>query len=305
MKCVKQVSGSGIVILAAMSWATSGILINIITAKTNIPALNLAFWRDFGTFLVLFVGLLIFQPELLRIRSGDLPYLVGMGVISIAVFHVLWNISVVMLGASLGTVLQSNAPIFVSILAWIFFQEPFTFRKLTALAFSVLGTVFSSGIFGVGEVQVAPVGLLLALLAAISYGSLSLFGKKLAREINPLTNLVYIFGFAALVLSPFQFYRPFPWSDIVTVLPELFGLIFIPTIIGFLLYTIGLKFLAASIASITATTEIIFAAILAYVLLNERLDTLQILGAVCIILGVVLVSLPRNHKKQRFLNRIK
>jgi len=47
------------------------------------------------------------------------------------------------------------------------------------------------------------------------------------------------------------------------------------------------------VASITATTEVPFAAIMAYIFLNERLNLYQIMGALCVIAGVILVSLPR------------
>jgi drug/metabolite transporter (DMT)-like permease len=57
---------------------------------------------------------------------------------------------------------------------------------------------------------------------------------------------------------------------------------------------VALGHLQASVAAITANSEVPFAAILAYFILNERLDGWQIFGAVLVILAVVLVSLPRN-----------
>jgi drug/metabolite transporter (DMT)-like permease len=51
--------------------------------------------------------------------------------------------------------------------------------------------------------------------------------------------------------------------------------------------------LPASIASITATTEILFVLILAFTILQERMDLFQVSGAVLVICGVVLVSLVK------------
>jgi drug/metabolite transporter (DMT)-like permease len=76
-------------------------------------------------------------------------------------------------------------------------------------------------------------------------------------------------------------------------------LILITTVSGFALYTIALGFLEASIASITATSEIVFAAVLAYFILGEKMDIWQIFGAVLIISGVILVSLPNGDHKQK------
>ena len=52
-------------------------------------------------------------------------------------------------------------------------------------------------------------------------------------------------------------------------------------------------------ASITATTEILFAAVLAYLFLNERLDIWQIMGSIFIISGVVLVTIRSNRKTNK------
>jgi drug/metabolite transporter (DMT)-like permease len=71
------------------------------------------------------------------------------------------------------------------------------------------------------------------------------------------------------------------------------GLILLSTISGFGLYTAGLRHLQASVAAIVATTEVAFAAVVSYIALGERLDGWQILGAILVVGGVVLLSWPR------------
>jgi len=292
-----RLKGILLVILATIFWSTSGIFINLITKNSTISPVSLAFWRDISTFLVLLAGIIIFRPNLIRVKRKDIPWLIAMGAISIGSFHVLWNISVGLIGVSVATVIQCNAPIFVTIMARVIFKEPLTGRKITAILLSVAGTVLISGILGMSDLKSAQLGLIVSLSSALFYGSLSLFGKKLAGEYNPWTILLYIFGFATLTLLPFQILNPspFPANN-----PEIFyfiGLIFISTIIGFALYTTALSRMQASVASIAATAEIIFAAALAHLILVERLDLWQILGALFVIGGVILVSLPDGKKE--------
>ncbi|MBC8333300.1 MAG: EamA family transporter, partial [Anaerolineae bacterium] len=45
------------------------------------------------------------------------------------------------------------------------------------------------------------------------------------------------------------------------------------------------------------TTEVAFAAILAYFILGERLDIWQIIGAALVVSGVILISLPNGKTK--------
>ena len=294
-----NLQGLLLVIVATLCWSTSGIFINLITDATGISAVGLAFWRDLSTFLILLGGLSILQPKYRRVDREDLPWLMAMGAISIGTFHILWNTSVVVIGASLATVMQSNAPIFVTVMAWFLFKEPLTTRKILAVILAAIGTFFIAGIHGQGNIQVTTGGMLIALGSAITYGTLSLFGKKLSRNYSSWTILLYIFGFGTLTLLPFQFNRSLPANITPDVLLLFLGFLFISTISGFGLYTSGLMKLQASVASITATTEILFAAVLAYFFLNERLDMWQIIGSIFIISGVVLVTIHNNGKANK------
>jgi drug/metabolite transporter (DMT)-like permease len=288
-----RLGGILMVILATICWSTSGIFINLIIRQSGLSAVGLAFWRDLTTALLLGLGILIIKPSLLKVKKKDLPWLIGMGAISIGIFHVFWNKAVVMIGASLATVVQCNAPIFVTIMAWFLFGERITGRKIIAVLLAAAGTILVSGITSVGDWKIMPVGLLIALGSAITYGSLSLFGKKLSGEYHPWTIMFYIFGFGTITLFIFQLGQPDIWPAGSNILPLFTGFVLISTIVGFGLYTRSLKNLPASVASITATSEIFFASILAYIFLGERLDIWQIVGSILIIIGVVLVSLAK------------
>lgn len=294
----EYVQGLVLVVFATLCWSTSGIFINLITDATQISAVGLAFWRDLSTTLILLGGISLIRPQHLKVKRKDLPWLIAMGAISIGTFHILWNTSVVVIGASLATVMQSNAPIFVTVMAWFLFREPLTARKIIAVALAAIGTVLIGGAHGPGNIQVTTQGLLIALGSAITYGTLSLFGKKLSGNYPSWTILLYIFGFGTLTLLPWQFNRSLPSPISLETVLLFLGFLLISTILGFGLYTTGLQKLQASVASITATTEILFAYILAYLILGERLDFWQLLGSVLIISGVVLVSLQNDTKNK-------
>jgi len=287
--------GISLVVLATLCWATSSILINLIVRVSGISAVSLAFWRDLTTSVVLVISILLFRRKLFSINRENLPWLIGMGVISIGLFHVLWNTSVVLFGASVATVLQSNAPIFVTIIARFVFSEPINPRKIAAVAFSVIGTILSSGITKSGVEQISTLGLLVALGSAIAYGTFPLFGRKIAGNTNSWTIMLYAFMFGTLTLLPFQFGKPLPFPVSSQVSLYFIMFVIISTIGGFGIFTMSLKYLPASIASITATTEIVFASIMAYMFLNERLDIWQWIGAAFVISGVILVSIKNEY----------
>ncbi|MEJ2412410.1 MAG: DMT family transporter [Anaerolineales bacterium] len=156
----RRLLGIILVITATACWATSGIFINLIVRQNGLSAVGLAFWRDLTTTLLLLAGILIVKPHLLVIKKKDLPWLIGMGAISIGIFHVFWNTAVVMIGASLATVVQCNAPIFVTIMAWFLFGEKITLRKVIAVVLAAVGTILVSGISSVNEWKILPLGSL-------------------------------------------------------------------------------------------------------------------------------------------------
>lgn len=301
----EPISSSGLllVVLATSFWATSSLFINLVIKGSSLSPLGLAFWRDLGTFTCLAGGMALFRPELLRVRRQDLPWLAAMGAISIGFFHVMWNMAVLFAGAAVATVLQSNAPICVTLLAWLIWREPLTRRKIGAIGLAFVGTVLISRLHGLSQSHLTLTGLLSGLAAAISYSGLSLFGKKLTGDYSPWTVLTYAFGFGTLVLLPLQLYVPLPWPVAPGVLAAYAALVLLPSISGFGLYTTALRRLPASVASIVATTEVPFAAIMAYVALGERLDGWQILGAILVVGGVILLSWSQGSQRVAHLLR--
>lgn len=297
MKMAERPKGRGIllVLLAAACWSTSGIFISLAAAGSGISPVSLAFWRDIGTFICLLLGLGIIRPGLLRVKRKDVPWLAAAGATSIGFFHFLWNTTVLVNGVSVSTVIQSTAPIFVTLMAWLLWKEPLTRQKVLAVALAAAGISLISGIYSLEQLRVTVFGLGVALAAAITYGSFSLFAKKLVGSYSPWTVLVYEFGFASLALLPFQWSARTPWPVPAEALASYAGLVLLTTVSGFGLYTTGLRQLQASVASITANTEVLFAALLSYSILGERLDSWQVLGAVMVVCGVSLVSLPQRQ----------
>jgi drug/metabolite transporter (DMT)-like permease len=297
---LSPIKGILLVLLATVCWSFSGLFITLIMQGSRINQIGLAFWRDLFTFLMLILILAIFRRDLLIIKLYDLPWLVSMGMISFGIFHVLWNYTVMLNGVAIATVIQCNAPIFVTIMARLIWKEKFTRYKFAAILLATLGTILIAGIEGVGAMKITLTGLLVGLLSAIAYGSTSLFGKKLSADYSTWTILTYAFGFAALVLLPLQVFNlGAPLISLQPVGIYFVLLIIISTIAGYLLYTNGLRWLPASVASITSTTEVPFAAFFSFLVLGQRIDSWQVFGALLVMSGVIIVSMPQRKISQQ------
>jgi drug/metabolite transporter (DMT)-like permease len=284
------------VVLAAAAWGTSGVFVKLVAAEMEISALALAFWRDITTFAILVTALALFQPAWLRVRRQDLRWLVGLGG-SLGIFHVFWNLAVFLNGVAVATVQQAAMPAIVAVIAWLIWQEPLTWRKIAAIVLTFTGTVLVSGLDVLGNTELSLEGVLIGLGTPIMYASWNLFGKKVRQNYNPFTTLTYAFFFGALVLLPIQFFTPQPWPVPAQAGMWFAALVFLSTIIPFSLYTFALGRLPASVASIVAMSEIAFVAVYAFGLLGERLTASQILGAVLVVAGVLMLSRWRRRRR--------
>jgi DME family drug/metabolite transporter len=295
--------GTLAVVLAAACWGTSGVFVKLIAAEMEVSALALAFWRDITTFLVLLTGLGLLRPAWLRVRRSDLPWLVGLGG-SLGIFHVFWNLGVFLNGAAVATVQQAAMPAIVAVVAWLIWHEALTWNKMAAILLTFVGTVLVFGLEVLGQTQLSLGGVLIGLGIPVTYAAWNLFGKKVRQTYNPFTTLTYAFAFGALVLLPLQFFTPQPWPVPPAGLLWFAALITISTLFPFTIYTFALGLLPASVATILAMSEIAFVAVYAYVLLGERLASSQILGAVLVVVGTLLLSLHRRKRRTQPENKI-
>jgi drug/metabolite transporter (DMT)-like permease len=284
--------GSVAVLFAAACWGTSGVFVKLLSAEVEISALSLAFWRDLATFLVLLAGVGLCRPAWLRVQRADLGWLAALGA-SLGIFHVFWNLGVFLNGAAVATVQQAAMPAIVAVAAWLIWRESLTWTKIVAIILTFLGTVLVSGLDVAGQADLSLAGLLAGLAIPVTYAAWNLFGKKVRETCNPFTTLTYAFGLGALVLLPLQFFTPQPWPIPASGLVWFAGLIVLATIIPFSAYTFALGWLPASVATILAMSEIAFVAAYAYILLGERLTVSQIIGAVLVVGGVLLLSVRR------------
>ena len=285
------------VLFATACWGTSGIWVEFIVETSGVLALPLAFWRDLTTFLVLFVTLRLLHPAWLRVQRHDLKWLIGLGG-SLGIFHVFWNLGVLLNGPAVATVQQAAMPAIVAVVASLIWSEPLTARKIVAIILTFVGTVLVSGLDVLGRTDLTLGGFLVGLGIPIAYAGWNLFGKKVRGTYNPATTLTYGFGFGALVLLPFQFFSPQPWPVSGESVLWFAGLIGVATILAFISYTFALGRLQASVASILAMAEIPIVALYAYFLLGDTMSFDQITGAALVILGVLMLSWPKGRRSR-------
>lgn len=290
-----RVAASGIVavLLAAACWALSGIFVKLIMAEGHVSSLVLAYWRDTFAFLVYFILALCFERGRMAIRRSDWPVLAGMG-ISLGVFHVALNLGYRLNGAAITTIQQAAMPAIVLVAARMVWKEPLTGLKIFSLFLIVVGTVLVSGLIQADAPDVTLASITVGFLVPALYAGWSLFGKALRSGYSAVVTLTWAFGIASLILLPCQLLSGDLLLPPVSAIAYAWfgGLIGISTVFAFFVYTFALGRLPASIASILVMSEIAFAVFYARLFLGETLTLIEIVGAIVVVVGVIILLAP-------------
>ncbi len=307
----KQLNRGFLVALgSAVVLSFTAILIRLISQNYQMPALILAYWREIFVALCLLPALLIFKPALLRLEKRHLAFMVFFGLV-MALFNMLWTLSVTLIGASVATVLVYCSGAFTAILGWWLLKETLGLRKITAVILCLVGALFVSGAANPASWEANALGIVTGILSGLMYAFYSLMGRTATqRGINPWTALFYTFLFASFFmllanLIPGNF---IPGSAATPSEMFMLGkqwqawllLLFLaagPTLLGFGLYNVSLSLLPSSTTNLIVTIEPVFTAITAYFLLDERLTALELLGSGLILIALVILRMRKKASK--------
>lgn len=295
-----------ICLVATVFWSTTAIFIRYLTVNFGMPPLLLAFWRDFIVSVTMALALAIMSRPLLRVERRHLAFLAGYG-LALAFLNTSWTTSVALNGAAVSTVLAYSSPAFTAIFGWKLFGEGLDRVKITAVVLSILGCALVSGAYLPAVWQVNLIGVVTGLISGLALALYSLMGKAASlRQINPWSTLMYTFASASFLLLFINLTSLGQVQGLAHANLLWLGKAFLawfvlatlaigPTIGGYGLYAVSLGYLPASVANLIATLEPVFTAILAYLLLAERLTGVQLLGSVLVAAGIVLLRIQEGR----------
>lgn len=306
--------GYPIAVASAIILSTTAIFIRYLTQTYNMPALVLAFWRDSFVALTMLIVLAILHPRPLRVERRDVGYLVAYGLI-LTMFNSFWTLSVSLNGAAVSTVLSYSSAAFTALLGRWLLKERLGWVKIVTIAVCLGGCVLVSGALDPGTWQGNLTGILTGTLSGLWYAGYSLMGRSASqRGLNPWTTLLYTFGFAVCFLLLLNLFlgrflpgaavRP---ADMLWLGNATWGwfILFLlaagPTLAGFGLYNVSLGYLPSSVANLILTLEPAFTAVIAYVVLNEHLNSIQITGSLIIMGGVVFLRVYESRCSSQVL----
>lgn len=297
----RQAKGYLMVAAAATLWGTVGVQVQTLF-NYNLSLQSIIFWRLFFAFIILFSFVFFTNKKRLIIDKKGLIYLALMGLFSQLLFNLFYFSCIQKTTIATAVTLLYSAPIFIAVMARIFYKELFTPIKTVALFLCMGGCFFAATGGSVAVLKLNLIGVLLGLGAGFTFSLVTIISKFIINKYHQLTIIVYALGFGLLFYLPFShpliiFQMSLPLE--VWLLISFFGVI--STAIAYGLYITGISYgIEVSRAGIISTLELVVAVILSYLIFKEALWGWKLLGILMVVFSVVIVQadkiLPAKNK---------
>ncbi len=239
-----------------------------------------------------------------KIATSDWSRILGC-----TIFGMVINMLMFFKGLSLSTPINSSviitvSPILVLVLAAILIKERITLIKtlgiITGLAGALTLVLFSSN-----QSEYAPnvpLGNLLFMITALSYGLYLILVKPLTAKYHPFTLMKWLFLFAVVINFPIGYseFSRVEWSTLP--FEAVWRMIFVvvgTTFLTYLFNIFALKELSASTISAFIYIQPLIAIIYAISTGADSLDTIKIMAAILVFTGVYMVTRKPSPKENR------
>jgi drug/metabolite transporter (DMT)-like permease len=215
--------------------------------------------------------------------------------------------AVQILPVGIALLLEYTAVLMVALVAYFIFKEPVKARIWVAIAFVLIGLAVVAQVWS-GTLN--PLGVALALSAAVCLSVYFLVGERQVARMSPLAVSFWTMSIAAVFwsfvsgwweLSPSILITPVDIGGAAGVLEVPMALplawnIVLGSFAPFLLSLAALRHLPATAAGIVASSEVVFAFAVAWLWLGETLNAVQIVGAGVVLVGIILAQTARAGK---------
>jgi drug/metabolite transporter (DMT)-like permease len=190
--------------------------------------------------------------------------------------------------AGVATVLFFIHPAITGLLAWkIFGSRPTLLRGVVTLGVLLGSILVAPALSGSDSNTVLGVGA--ALGASVAYSLQGILAQSCFRSIHPvpftLVNFIVMMALATLSLPLINIQVPL---DTWGTLWMISGVAAVLTLLGQLLYNVGIHLVSAASMAIVAVSNPVFTVVLAWVGLQEDLQLRQLLGMLLVVLGMSL-----------------
>jgi drug/metabolite transporter (DMT)-like permease len=290
-----------LMISAAMGFSLGGIGAKILR-EADMNAFRLTQIRTTGAAAILLTIAFITGKNQLRIKRNELRDLIIFGVIGVAAVTSFYFFAIKYLYVSVALIIEFTAPIWIVLYLRFIKKKQISPLMWWGIGFAFSGLILISQVWS--ESKLSPIGVAFAFADAFALATYFLYAEKLTQGRSSLSLMTWGIGIAAIFWALVQPWWMFPTkylSDSYSLGGNLdnfqvpgwvlvLWIIIVGTVIPYLLTVTGIRELSASTSSVIGMIEPIFAGAIAWWLLNEAFNTVQLIGSAVVLVGIYLAD---------------
>jgi drug/metabolite transporter (DMT)-like permease len=262
--------------------------------ELGIPPSTLAEWRILFAFLVFLVLTLAFRRrDLQAVRRSDLPLLALFGVLGVLAVQLVYYESIQRIPIGVALVIEYTAPLMI-LAYWRMRGRHVGAVLWLAGVLTLVGCYFVVGAYDAQLRQVNAFGAALAAIDALILAAYFLLTEKLVKRYSSWALLCVGFGAAALAWSIIRPPWTLPWSMLTGELAlYVVGVVVIATVVPYLFSVAAVRLIPAARVGLTSTSEPVIAAVVAWMLIGQSLEPLQVIGGAIVVAGILVAQSVR------------
>jgi drug/metabolite transporter (DMT)-like permease len=273
--------------------------------ESGLSAFRLTQIRTMGAFLVLFLYVYLKNKNSLRINRKELPIFIAFGLFGFAAVNLFYFLAIQRLNVGVALIIEFTAPIWIVL--WMRFIQKKIVSKLMwwGLVIGLTGLVLIAQVWR--GLTLDGLGVTFALLDAFALALYFLVGEKLVGVKSSEATMAWGFGVSSAFFAIIQPWWTFPFEElgrVVDLTGRLAGIsiptyylilwiIVLGTAVPYFLVLNGLRGLSAATSSSIGMLEPVFGGIFAWIFLYEKLNFIQSVGAVVVLIGIYLANRAR------------
>jgi drug/metabolite transporter (DMT)-like permease len=285
--------GAVLVILSALGFSILPLMaLYAYNYKISVSTLLLIRFSTASVIFFVYIALFIKKTG---ITGKSIVHFILLGGVCYTLQSTFYFNSVKFISPSLAVLMLYTFPIFVSVLSYLFFGERLGKRTILAMVLSFSGLLVITAT-SMGKINFT--GIILGVLAAITYSVYIVLGNHVIKQIAPVVTSAFVTLFAALGI----FLVGFPSGNInfnfdVRALLPVAAIALFSTVLAIFTFFKGLEYLGPTKASILSMLEPIFTIALTAVFLKSNLNILQSAGGMIVLAGALFAALSQKNDR--------
>ncbi|MCG6915674.1 DMT family transporter [bacterium BMS3Abin03] len=279
-----------LILLAVLFWGNSFIALKI-TLRELTPETIITLRLVIAVIFLFFTGLFLKNSFSLNLKNLLSIFILA----AVSVFHIWIQIT----GLNYTTAANSGwiigtAPVFIAVLGMIFFREKINFIKAFGIFVAIVGLlllVSKGDILSISFIENK--GDFLVLASAFVWGVYSIINKKISISYPPLMTIFYLFILMMLIILPFSLSDIAIHSVVHLSLDGWMSIIFLGLFcsgVSYVIWAQALRDMESAKVGAFLYLEPFVTVLAAWLLLDELITPVMMMGGIIIIIGVILVN---------------